>query len=145
MRAIVQRVSQAKVTIDDETKGEINQGLLLLVGIHKDDTEEDAKKLADRVVGMRIFNDESGKINLAIKAVDGSILAISNFTVYGDPTQRRPSFTASAGYEAGKALFDRFLAELRGFEIKVETGEFGADMKVFLVNDGPVTLVADTR
>lgn len=133
------------MTIDDKVVGEIGIGLLLLVGIHREDTEEDARKLADRVVGMRIFNDAEGKINLAVKAVEGSILAISNFTVYGDPSQRRPSFTASAGFEAGKALFDRFLEELRKLEINVETGEFGADMKVALVNDGPVTLVADTR
>lgn len=145
MRAVVQRVSSASVTVDGVVLGEIGLGLLLLVGIHRDDTEEDARKLADRVVGMRIFNDETGKINLAIKAVGGAILAISNFTVYGDATQRRPSFTTSAGYEAGKGLFEVFLSELRKLEVEVATGEFGADMKVALVNDGPVTLLADTR
>ncbi|MBN9500941.1 MAG: D-tyrosyl-tRNA(Tyr) deacylase [Armatimonadetes bacterium 55-13] len=145
MRAVVQRVSSASVTIDGVVFGKIGAGLLLLVGIHRDDTEADAKKLADRVVGMRIFNDENGKINLAVQAVGGSVLAISNFTVYGDASQRRPSFTQSAGFEVGSKLFDLFLAELRKQTIQVESGQFGADMQVELVNDGPVTLVVDTR
>ena len=109
-------------------------------------------KLADRVLGMRIFNDPAGKMNLALRDFpDGrggfelEILAVSNFTVYGDARSRRPAFTASAPYEQGRALFDRFIGEARRLGSSVQTGEFGADMRVSLVNDGPVTLVVDTR
>ena len=121
------------------------EGLTLLVGVHRDDTEEDARKLADRIAGMRVFNDDDGKINLALKAVGGEVMAVSNFTVYGDASQRRPSFTESAGYEEGKELFDKFVEELRGFGLTVHTGEFGAEMRVAICNEGPVTLVVDTR
>lgn len=130
--------------------GRCGPGLLLLVGVHRDDTEANAAKLADRVLGMRIFNDPEGKMNLAIRdfplpegGFELEILAVSNFTVYGDAKGRRPSFTASAPFEAGRALFDRFVAELRTGGAAVQTGEFGADMRVSLVNDGPVTLVVD--
>ncbi len=111
----------------------------------------DARQLADRVLGMRIFNDPQGKMNLAIRdfpqpegGFELEILAVSNFTVYGDAKSRRPGFTASAPFEPGRALFDRFVSELRGLGASVQTGEFGADMRVSLVNDGPVTLVVDT-
>lgn len=120
-------------------------GLVALVGVHRDDTIEDAQKLADRIHGMRVFNDPDGKINLALAAVDGEILAVSNFTVYGDASQRRPSFTESAGYEKGLELFDAFVAELRELGVTVHTGEFGAEMRVAICNEGPVTLVVDTR
>lgn len=120
-------------------------GLVALVGVHRDDTIEDAKKLADRIHGMRVFNDADDKINLALAAVDGEVLAVSNFTVYGDASQRRPSFTESAGYGKGQELFDAFVAELRELGVKVHTGEFGAEMRVAICNEGPVTLVVDTR
>ncbi|HJP81880.1 MAG TPA: D-aminoacyl-tRNA deacylase [Fimbriimonadaceae bacterium] len=145
MRAIVQRVQSASVEIEFEICGEIGIGLVALVGIHRNDTEEDAKKLADRIAGMRIFNDSEGKINLNLAAVNGSVLAISNFTVYGDCSQRRPSFTASAGFVVGQPLFDSFLKQLDALGIPVQTGKFGADMQVKLINDGPVTLLVDTR
>jgi len=146
MRAIVQRVSSASVAIEGQLAGEIGVGFVLLVGVHRSDTEANAIALADRVAGLRILSDESGKMNLALGAIDppGEILAISNFTVYGDPSKsRRPSFTDSAPFDLGMALFDRFLVELRKRVAKVETGEFGADMEVQLVNDGPVTLIVD--
>jgi D-tyrosyl-tRNA(Tyr) deacylase len=117
----------------------------LLVGIHRDDTEADAAKLADRVVGMRIFNDADGKLNLSLKQVNGEILAVSNFTVYGDARQRRPSFGQSAGFEAGRELFEAFVREVEKLDVKVQTGEFGAEMRVAICNEGPVTLIVDTR
>jgi D-aminoacyl-tRNA deacylase len=145
MRAIVQRVSSAAVGVGERVVSQMGLGLLLLVGVHKDDTEEDARKLADRVVGMRVFNDDDGRINLALKAVNGEILAVSNFTVYGDASQRRPSFTESAGRDLGEALFNRFVEEVGKLDVTVHTGEFGADMRVAICNEGPVTLVVDTR
>jgi D-tyrosyl-tRNA(Tyr) deacylase len=124
--------------------GSIGVGLLVLAGAHKDDTEGDALKLADRVVGMRIFNDEAGKMNLSLKDVGGSILAVSNFTLYGDAMkQRRPSFVAAAPFDRGKELFDSFTAGLRALGCHVEEGIFGADMQVEVLNDGPVTLVVE--
>ena len=116
-----------------------------MVGVHKDDTEEDAQRLADRIAGMRVFNDDDGKINLALKSVGGEVIAVSNFTVYGDASQRRPSFTNSAGFEKGRELFDTFVEELRALDVTVHTGEFGAEMRVAICNEGPVTLVVDTR
>ena len=145
MRAVVQRVSAASVEIDGKTVAKIGVGLALLVGIHRDDTRDDARKLADRIAGMRVFNDADGKINLALKAVEGEVVAVSNFTVYGDASQRRPSFTLSAGFEQGSELFDRFVEELRALGVVVHTGVFGGDMRVTICNDGPVTLVVDTR
>lgn len=145
MRAIVQRVSSAAVGVGDRLVCQMGIGLVLLVGVHKEDTVEDATKLADRVVGMRVFNDSDGKINLALSAVEGEVLAVSNFTVYGDVSQRRPTFSTSAGYEKGLELFDTFVAELRKLGVIVNTGEFGAEMRVAICNEGPVTLVVDTR
>lgn len=125
--------------------GQIGPGALVLVAAERDDTAVQAAKLADRVVGLRAFNDGEGKMNLALADVPGgAILAVSNFTVCGDAVKsRRPSFTGAAGYEAGRELFDRFVAELRGRGAQVETGTFGADMQVELVNDGPVTLILE--
>ena len=146
MRCIIQRVLHASVAIDGNVVGRCTHGLLLLVGIHKEDTPVEAKKLAEKIAGLRIFNDAEGKMNLSIRDIDpqGNILAISNFTVYGDAhKQRRPSFMESASFEPGKALFDRFLNDLESEGIAVETGHFGADMQVSLVNDGPVTIVLD--
>lgn len=150
MRAIVQRVGMASVTVDGREVGRCGPGLLLLVGVHREDTEAEAAQLADKVLGLRIFNDPQGKMNLAIRdfpdakiGFELEILAVSNFTVYGDAKSRRPGFTESAGFEKGKALFERFVGELRRLGASVQTGVFGADMRVSLVNDGPVTLVLD--
>ncbi|MBC8063635.1 MAG: D-tyrosyl-tRNA(Tyr) deacylase [Chlorobia bacterium] len=145
MRAVVQRVSSAAVGVGERLVSQMGIGLALLIGVHRDDAEEDARKLADRVVGMRIFNDADGKINLALKAVEGQIMAVSNFTVYGDASQRRPSFGESAGFEKGKELFDKFVEEVRNLGVTVHTGEFGSEMQVAICNEGPVTLIVDTR
>lgn len=145
MRAVVQRVSSAAVGVGERLVCQMGLGLVALVGVHRGDTVEDAQKLADRIHGMRVFNDADGKINLALSAVEGEVLAVSNFTVYGDASQRRPSFTESAGYEKGLELFERFVAELRKLGVVVYTGEFGADMRVAICNEGPVTLVVETR
>jgi D-aminoacyl-tRNA deacylase len=146
MRAIIQRVLSASVAVDGKVVGQCTHGLLLLVGVHRDDTKAEAKKLAEKIAGLRIFNDLEGKMNLSLKDFDPflQVLAISNFTVYGDARkQRRPSFMESAPFEPGKAMFDAFVSFLRHDGIHVETGEFGADMQVSLVNDGPVTIVLD--
>ena len=146
MRSISQRVLSASVTVDGKVIGQCDQGLLLLVGIHNDDTPVVVKKMAEKVAGLRIFNDPDGKMNLSLQDFDPNleILAISNFTVYGDARkQRRPSFMNSAPFELGKSLFEEFIEQLRALDIRVDTGEFGADMKVSLVNDGPVTIVLD--
>jgi D-aminoacyl-tRNA deacylase len=140
----VQRVSRARVTVDGRVVGECGHGLLLLVAAHKDDTPAGANKLAEKAVNLRIFNDNEGKMNLSVKDVAGSILAVSNFTVYGDAAkQRRPSFMESAPFEAGKQLFDQFLESVRAEGVQVQTGIFGAHMDVELINDGPVTVILE--
>jgi D-tyrosyl-tRNA(Tyr) deacylase len=154
MRVVVQRVSSARVTVDGVTVGEIGSGLLLLGAVHREDTVEKIERAADRCFGLRIFNDDAGKMNLSLSDLRTQgqavgILAISNFTVYGDAVKsRRPSFTGSAGYDDGREGFHRFVQALKKLsaesEIVVQTGEFGADMKVELVNDGPVTLIIET-
>lgn len=148
MRAVVQRVQWARVSVDGETVGQCGPGLLVLVAAHVDDTPVNAAKMADRLLGMRIFADEAGKMNLSLRQLEpGSeprILAVSQFTLYGDTTQRRPAFTGSAPYEQGRELFKAFVAELRKAGETVETGEFGAHMQVELLNDGPVTLICET-
>ena len=134
------------MAINKEVVGQCTHGLLLLVGIHREDTVAEAKKMAEKIAGLRIFNDIEGKMNLSIRDIEpqGNILAISNFTVFGDARkQRRPSFMESASFEPGKVLFDQFLSNLQAEGISVQTGEFGADMQVSLVNDGPVTIVLD--
>jgi D-tyrosyl-tRNA(Tyr) deacylase len=144
MRSIVQRVSQASVAIDGQTVGRCDHGLLLLVGVHKEDAPANAEKLAVKLANLRIFNDPAGKMNLSILETQGQILAISNFTVFGDASKsRRPSFTNSAPFQTGQELFEQFLTALRHQNIPVETGVFGADMQVSLVNDGPVTVIVD--
>jgi D-tyrosyl-tRNA(Tyr) deacylase len=146
MRAIVQRVSGATVSVGGKEVGRCGYGLLLLVGVHVDDTERNAVKLADKIANLRIFNDEAGKMNLSLLDFqpEYDILAISNFTVYGDTKKnRRPSFVDSAPFERGKELFDRFIEELRKLGPSVQTGQFGAHMRVALVNDGPVTVLVD--
>lgn len=150
MRAVVQRVKWGRVIVDGQTVGSCGPGFVLLVAAGKDDTETSAQKLADRVWGMRVFNDAEGRINLNLTdfeegrdATDPNILAVSNFTVYGDATQRRPSFGNAAPYVDGERLFNTFVESLRKLGARVETGEFGADMDVELCNDGPVTLIAE--
>jgi D-tyrosyl-tRNA(Tyr) deacylase len=149
MRAIVQRVSRASVTVSERVVGKCGHGFLLLVGAHKDDVDANAKKLAEKVSTLRVFDDESGKMNISLADLppqeEAQVLAVSNFTVYGDASgQRRPSFVQAAPYEEGERLFHLFVDQLRGLGVTVETGEFGAHMEVELLNDGPVTLILDT-
>lgn len=138
----------AKVTVGGRLVGRCGPGFLVFAGAGVEDDAQRAANLADRVWGLRIFNDEAGKMNLALKDVspqgEPNILAVSNFTLYGDTSQRRPSFSRAAPYERGRELFDLFVSELRTLGATVETGEFGADMQVETLNDGPVTLVIDT-
>lgn len=148
MRAVVQRVSRASVLVEGKIVGRCGRGLMVLVAAGRESTEEQAKKLADRVAGLRIFNDEAGKMNLALKDLPESgepeVLVVSQFTLYGDVwASRRPSFMGSAGYEEGLRLYEAFVSALEGMVRGVETGEFGASMEVELVNDGPVTLIVD--
>jgi D-tyrosyl-tRNA(Tyr) deacylase len=160
VRAVVQRVARASVAVEGRTVAEIATGLLVLVAAHKNDTEHNAKRLADRVAGMRVFNDQDGKMNLSMSqlAVDPattgrqqgdhpatppSFLVVSNFTLYADTSQRRPGFGASAPYDQGRDLYEAFLQALRTTGLPVQTGVYGADMKLHLTNDGPVTLIVD--
>lgn len=154
MRAIVQRVTGATVSVDGREVGRCGQGLMLLVGVHKDDTEAHARKLAEKLATLRIFSDPEGKMNLSLldfpsheqapTRFEYDVLAVSNFTVYGDSKKsRRPSFSESAPYDKGSDLFDLFVKELRNLGIGVQTGVFGANMQVALINDGPVTVIVD--
>ena len=144
MRVILQRVSNASVSIGGMTVGAIERGFVLLVGFTHDDTVDDVEWMASRVVGLRLFGDDEGKMNRSLDEVGGALLVISQFTVYGDARKgRRPSFIAAARPETAIPLYERFIATLRATGVRVETGEFGADMQVSLVNDGPVTLVLD--
>lgn len=150
MRAVVQRVLRASVKVDGEIIGQCGPGLLVLVATHRNSVEPQARDLADRIAGLRIFSDSAGKMNLAMKDLPESgepqVLVVSQFTLYGDVyASRRPSFTEAAGYDQGKALYEVFVQELGSLVRGVETGEFGASMEVELVNDGPVTLVIDAR
>lgn len=145
MRAVVQRVSKASVSVEGQEVGVCGVGFVVWVAAHRNDTPAQAEKLAQRIAGLRIFNDEQGKMNLSLAEVPGSsVLAISNFTVYGETAKnRRPSFIEAAPFETGKALFDSFVETLRGLGPRVETGVFGAHMEVYVVNDGPVTVILD--
>ena len=145
MRAVVTRVLSAAVTIDGAVTAEIEKGFLVLLGVHKDDTEADAKRLADRVCGLRVFEDGQGKMNLNLAAAGGSILCVSQFTLFADTRSRRPGFTEAARPEKAVPLYELFMAECRERGFAVEHGKFGADMKVASVNDGPVTILLDTR
>lgn len=141
MRVLVQRVSEAEVSVSGETVGKIARGMLLLVGVTHDDTAEAARVLARRVLGLRIFDDAAGKPNLDLAAASGAVLAVSQFTLYADASKgRRPSYTAAAPGPVAEALYEAFVAELRALGAPVETGRFGATMAVSLVNDGPYTL-----
>ncbi len=146
MRAVIQRVLSARVEVEGQTVGKIGQGMLVLVGAGRGSTLAAAAQLADRVAGCRLFSDAEGKMNLALSALSepGGVLAVSNFTLYGDALGgRRPSFGAAAGFEDGQALFNAFVAELRRRVDPVETGVFGADMRIHMEADGPVTLILE--
>jgi D-tyrosyl-tRNA(Tyr) deacylase len=145
MRAVVQRVSRASVRVEGEVVGRIARGLCVLVGVGKHDGEKDAEQLADKLVGLRIFEDDAGKMNRALAEVSGSLLCISQFTLFADVSRgRRPSFGEAMEPEAAKRLFERFCEACRARGVPVETGRFRAHMDVELVNDGPVTLLLDT-
>ena len=140
----MQRVSRARVTIDGRVTGEIGSGLLLLVGFSDADTEESLSWVADKVLGLRVFADEHGKMNRSVVDVGGSLLVVSQFTLYGDTRKgKRPSFVGAAPPQVAVSLYERFLAQLRATEVPVQTGEFGAMMDVELINDGPVTLILE--
>ena len=146
MRAVIQRVKEARVEVDGEVVGKIGQGLLVLLGVGKDDTEVDVRYIADKVSGLRIFEDETGKMNLCITDVKGEVLAVSQFTLYGDCRKgRRPSFDEAAPPDVAERLYNLFIEEIRKSGIKVETGNFGALMDVQLINSGPVTILLDSR
>ncbi len=146
MRAVVQRVTSAKVEVDNQIVGQISHGLMVLIGVEKGDTENDVKYLINKLIGLRVFEDSDGKMNLAIGETQGSILAVSQFTLLGDVRKgRRPSFITAADPETGNDLYEQMVAGLRTMEIHVETGRFQTDMQVSLVNDGPVTILLDSR
>lgn len=146
MRAVVQRVTRGSVTVDHEIVGSIGRGFVVLLGIASDDTSEDVNQLAEKVVGLRVFDDPDGKMNLSLGEVGGAMLVVSQFTLLGDCRKgRRPSFIAAARPELARELYGSFIAEVRGCGIQVETGTFQAHMEVSLVNDGPITLLLDSR
>ena len=145
MKAVVQRVKYANVEIEGKIHGSVDNGYLVLLGVTDTDTEEIAKKLAEKIVKMRVFEDDAGKMNLSIEDVGGKILSISQFTLYADTHKgNRPSFTKAGKPDIAKHLYEVFNAHIQSLGIDVETGIFGADMKVSLLNDGPVTIILDT-
>ncbi|MDO4281272.1 MAG: D-aminoacyl-tRNA deacylase [Peptococcaceae bacterium] len=146
MRAVVQRVTNATVTVEGRVVGDIENGLLVFLGVTHSDTEKDAQYLVDKISGLRIFEDENDKLNLSIQDVGGSILSVSQFTLFGDCRHgRRPSFSEAARPEQGDVLYQVFNAKLREKGLEVETGQFQAHMEVHLVNDGPVTILLDSE
>jgi len=146
MRAVLQRVTESSVTVENEVVGEIGKGLTVLLGIEDQDTEEDAKWIAQKIPDLRIFNDDEGKFNLSLRDVSGSILLISQFTLHGDCRKgRRPSFVKAAHPDLAVPLYEKTIALFKEMKIPVETGIFGAHMNVSIQNDGPVTLLLDSR
>jgi D-aminoacyl-tRNA deacylase len=145
MRAVVQRVSRARVSVREEVTGKIDRGLLVLIGIGTADTEADADSLADKISGLRIFEDEHGKMNLSLREIAGSVLAVSQFALYGDVRRgKRPSFDAAAPPEKARMLYEYFVERIRAAGLRCETGRFQEMMQVELVNDGPVTILLDS-
>lgn len=145
MRCVIQRVSEASVAIDGEVVGRCGKGFLVLIGVHVDDTEKDLAYMTKKVAELRVFEDADGKMNLSLKDIGGSILAISQFTLYGDARgSRRPSFITAARPDKAEPMYEALVESWRGQGIHVETGRFGADMKVSLLNDGPVTILMDS-
>jgi D-aminoacyl-tRNA deacylase len=145
MRAVVQRVTRARVTVGTDLAGEIGRGLLVLLGVSKNDTEADADYLADKIIGLRVFEDDGGKMNRAVRDAEGSLLIVSQFTLYGDTRHgKRPSFDAAAPPEKGRSLYEYFVERIRAAGVRCETGKFQEMMRVELVNDGPVTILLDS-
>ncbi|MEK5644636.1 D-tyrosyl-tRNA(Tyr) deacylase [Paenibacillus rhizosphaerae] len=146
MKVVVQRCKEAQVTVDGEVMGAIGQGLMVLVGVTHEDTEKDAKYLADKVAGLRIFEDDEGKMNYSVMEVGGGILSVSQFTLYGDCRKgKRPNFMAAAKPDIAEGLYEQFNRELRDKGLEVATGRFGAMMDVTFTNWGPVTLIIDSK
>ena len=146
MRAVLQRVSRARVTVGDETVGEIGRGLLVLLGVGRGDSEADADYLAEKIAGLRVFEDEDGKMNRALADAGGAMLVVSQFTLYGDVRKgKRPSFDGAAPPDEAKKLYEYFVERVRATGMKCETGRFREMMRVELVNEGPVTLMVDSR
>lgn len=145
MKTVIQRVTNANVKVDNETVGEIKQGLVVLVGISDEDTEEIVKQMVRKIANLRIFTDDNGKMNLSIKDINGELLIISQFTLYADCTKgNRPSFSNAGKPEHANRLYEYFIKAAKEFGIHTEHGVFGADMKISLVNDGPVTITLET-
>lgn len=146
MRAVVQRVSSSSVSVDGNVVGKIDKGFNVLLGISVDDTLDDLKYIKDKIINLRVFEDENGKLNLSLKDVGGELLLVSQFTLYGDCRKgRRPNFMQAKGGDEAKELYEKFVAMCREEDIKVETGIFAADMKVSIENDGPVTLLLESK
>jgi D-tyrosyl-tRNA(Tyr) deacylase len=146
MRAVIQRVSRARVTVEGSTVGEIGRGLLVLLGVSAEDDEAAADYLVEKTAGLRIFEDAAGKMNLSVKEIGGSVLVVSQFTLYGDVRRgKRPSFDAAARPEKANQLYEYFVGKLRAEGLRCETGKFQAMMDVELVNDGPVTIMLDSE
>lgn len=145
MKFVIQRVSHASVTVHEETIGRINQGYLVLIGVGKEDTREDADRLVKKMIGLRIFSDENGKINKSLKDVNGGLLLVSQFTLYADCRHgNRPGFTEAAGPDMANELYEYIIESCKKEVAVVERGEFGADMKVELLNDGPFTILLES-
>lgn len=145
MRAVVQRVREARVEVDGAVTGQIGQGLMILLGVSKEDTAAQAEWLVSKIVGLRIFEDEAGKMNRSVEDIRGGLLIVSQFTLYGDTRKgKRPSFDQAAPAETARSLYERFVELARGTGLEVGTGVFQADMQVHLINDGPVTLICET-
>jgi D-tyrosyl-tRNA(Tyr) deacylase len=145
MRAVIQRVSRAQVTVNEEIAGEIGLGLLVLLGVGRDDTEADATYLAGKIAGLRVFEDDQGKMNRSVLDVGGSVLAVSQFTLYGDARKgKRPSFDAAAPPEKARQLYEFFVEQIRAAGLRCQTGRFQETMKVELANEGPVTILLDS-
>lgn len=146
MRAVIQRSKQASVKIDNKVISTIDKGLVVFVAIKVDDTQKDIEYIAKKIAGIRIFEDEAGKMNNDIKSINGQILAVSNFTLYGDMSHGyRPGFTESMMPPRAEDMYNQFIEELKKYNIEVVTGRFGADMQVSIINDGPVTIIIDSK
>lgn len=146
MRAVVQRVLHSCVKVDDQTVGEIQKGILVLLGIENEDDKKDIEYLAEKIVNLRIFDDENGKMNMSLLGIQGEILVVSQFTLYGDCKKgKRPSYDRAAKPEKAKEIYENFINYLKRFNIKLEIGKFQASMMVEIINDGPVTLLIDSK
>lgn len=146
MRAVVQRVERSKVDVDGKTIGSIEKGLLIFLGVGQEDGDKDLDYIFDKIINLRIFEDEDGKMNRSLLDIEGELLVVSQFTLYGDARKgRRPSFSSSARPDLANEMYEEFIARARNMGIRTETGEFGADMKVDILNDGPVTILLDSE